>query len=95
VPQVPITENGWLSINIQPWAQIKEVRDAKGVKVPTALSTTPCRLELPPGKYTVVLNNPALGSQSFIVEIRGSQTTIVNEKLKGFDYAKAVDSLGL
>jgi hypothetical protein len=95
IPQVPVAESGWVSINIQPWAQLQEVRDAKGIKVPTALSTTPCRLELPPGKYTLVLKNPALGSQSFIVEVRGSQTTIVNEKFKGFDYAKAVDSLGL
>lgn len=95
IPQVPVAENGWVLINIQPWAQLQDVRDAKGIKVPTALSTTPCRLELPPGKYTLVLKNPSLGSQSFIVEVRGSQTTIVNEKFKGFDYAKAVDSLGL
>ncbi|MCI0444473.1 protein kinase [bacterium] len=95
VPVVPKVENGWVSVNIQPWAQIQEVRDEKGVKVPAPLNTTPCRLELPPGKYTLVLKNPALGSQSFIVEVRGNQTTIVNEKLKGFDYARAVDSLGL
>ena len=95
VPVVPGVENGWVSINIQPWAQIQDVRDAKGVKVPVPLSTTPCRLELPPGKYTLVLKNPGLGSQSFIVEVRNNQTTIVNEKLKGFDYARAVDSLGL
>jgi serine/threonine protein kinase len=94
-PPVPIVENGWVSINIQPWAQIQEVRDEKGVKVPTPLNTTPCRLQLPPGKYTLVLSNPGLGSQSFIVEVRGNQTTIINEKLKGFDYARAVDSLGL
>ncbi len=75
--------------------QIQEVRDEKGVKVPAPLNTTPCRLELPPGKYTLVLNNPGLGSQSFIVEVREKQTTIINEKLKGFDYARAVDSLGL
>ncbi|HEY7160023.1 MAG TPA: hypothetical protein VH815_02135, partial [Acidobacteriota bacterium] len=94
-PPVPVVENGWVSINIQPWAQIEEVRDAKGVKVPTPFSTTPCRIELPPGKYTMLLKNPSLGSQSFIVEVRGNQTTIVNQKLNGFDYARAIDSLGL
>ena len=96
-PVIPISkiENGWVSINIQPWAQIQEVRDEKGVKVPVTLNTTPCRLELPPGKYTLILKNPALGSESFMVEVRGNQTAFVNERLKGFDYARAVDSLGL
>jgi serine/threonine protein kinase len=95
VPVVPKVEKGWVSINIQPWAQIQEVRDEKGVKVPAPLNTTPCRLELPPGKYTIVLKNPRFDAQSFIVEVRGNETTNVNEKLKGFDYARAVDSLGL
>jgi serine/threonine-protein kinase len=95
VPVVPKAENGWVSINVQPWAQIQEVRDEKGIKVPVPLNTTPCRLELPPGRYTIVLKNPRFDTQSFIVEVRGNHTININEKLKGFDNAKAVDSLGL
>ncbi len=94
-PLIPETKLGWVTINIQPWAEIQEVRDEKGVRVPTPLNMTPCRLELPPGKYTILFKNPRFETQPLSVEVHGNETTFINEKLKGFDYARAVDSLGL
>jgi serine/threonine protein kinase len=95
VPVIPETVNGRVAVNIQPWAEIREVRDAKGTRIPTSLSVTPCQLELPPGKYTILVENPRFGKETLVIEIRGNETTIINEKLKGFDHARAVDSLGL
>jgi hypothetical protein len=87
--------NGSVAVNVQPWAEIREVRDSKGTKIPTPLSVTPCQIQLPPGKYTIVVENPRFGKETLAFEIRGNQTTIINEKLEGFDYARAIDSLGL
>jgi serine/threonine-protein kinase len=95
VPVIPQTVNGRVAVNIQPWAEIREIRDSKGTKVPSPFSMTPCSIELPPGKYTILVENPRFGKDTLVVEIRGNETTIVNAKLKGFDYARAVDSLGL
>ncbi len=95
VPVIPESVNGRVAVNVQPWAEIREIRDAKGTKVPNSFSMTPCQIELPPGKYTILIENPRFGKNTLVVEVRGNETIIINEKLEGFDYARAVDSLGL
>lgn len=93
-PPVVKTADGWLTLNIQPWAQVASVRDDKGRDVPTPISITPCRLLLPPGKYTITLTNPQFETKMMQVEIKSQEITRIQDKFKGFDYAKAVDSLG-
>ena len=92
-PDVPPAA-GWLSVNVQPWAEIASIKDQKGQDVPVTVSMTPCRLQLQPGSYTLTLRNPQFETRTVQVEIKSQQITLVQEKLKGFDYARAVESLG-
>ena len=91
----PKIEYGWASLNIQPWAEIKEIRDAKGHFVNLSATSTPCRLQLEPGKYTITFANSQFKPLSIEVEIKANQTTQIKRSLEGFDNAKAIDSLGL
>ncbi len=91
---VPVL-TGWISLNIQPWAEIREVKDGKGNAISSSALITPCKLELPVGKYQIVLANPQYKSLTIDVEIRNNSTTVVKKQMEGFDYARAVDSLDL
>lgn len=92
-PEVTPAE-GWLTVNVQPWAEITSIKDQKGQDMPVAAVMTPCRVQLPPGTYTVILRNPQFETRTVQVEIKSQQTTVIQETLKGFDYARAVESLG-
>lgn len=85
---------GYVSLNVQPWAQIESIKDEKGRDVPIPITVTPCRLLLPAGNYTVTLKNPQYETRVLQVIVKNQETTSIQETLKGFDYAKAVDSLG-
>jgi serine/threonine protein kinase len=93
-PVVPVIY-GWLSLNIQPWAEIREVKDSKGKIVPSNILVTPCKLELPVGKYEITLANPQFKPIVLTVEIRDHATTFIKRKMDGFSYAQAVDALQL
>jgi len=92
----PMTlEQGWLSLNIQPWAEVSEVKDSGGSVVQSPVSVTPCKMKLPVGKYQITLTSPQYRPMILHVEIRKNSTTIVKRTMDGFDYASAVDSLDL
>ena len=93
-PPVPVLK-GWISLNILPWAEIQQVTDEKGNSISSPATTTPCKLELPVGKYQIVLANPQYKTLTLDVEIQNNLTTVVKKKMEGFDYARAVDSLDL
>jgi serine/threonine-protein kinase len=93
-PVVPVV-HGWLSLNIQPWAEIREVKDSKGKIVTSNILVTPCKLELPVGKYEITLANPQFKPLVLTVEIRDQATTFIKRKMDGFSYAQAVDDLQL
>ena len=87
---------GWLSLNIQPWAEIQQIKNENGEAVPLTQTVTPCKLQLAPGKYRLTFYNSQFQNRTELeVLIRSNETTSVNQKMEGFDYAKAVDSLGL
>jgi serine/threonine protein kinase len=86
---------GWVALNIQPWAEIREVKDSSGKIVPSNSLVTPCKLQLPAGKYQITLANPDFKNLILNVEIRDQTTTLVNKKMEGFNYARAVDALEL
>jgi len=51
-----------LGVNAFPWAEVKEIRNAKTgmlVTLPEKI-TTPAAIDLPPGQYVVILENPRL-----------------------------------
>jgi len=94
---VPVTPpaNGWLSLNIQPWAEIRTIKNDEGNVIPSPAGITPCKIQLEEGKYVVTLENSQFQTLVIQVEIQKDQTTLVHRKMAGFDSAKAVDSLGL
>jgi serine/threonine-protein kinase len=95
LPAAAPAVSGWLSLNIQPWAEIKELRNAKGETLTPSSLLTPCKIALQEGKYSITLTNSQFKPLVIQVEIKGNQTTTINGKMEGFHYAKAVDSLGL
>lgn len=95
VQQATLERKGWIMLNPHPWAEITNIQDANGQAVPVAIKTTPCRLQLPEGNYRITLANSNYETKILEVKITADQTTIIQENLKGFDYAKAVRSLGL
>jgi len=96
IPPAAVTVlTGWISLNILPWAEIREVKDEKGNPISSPAMITPCKLELPIGKYQIVLANPQYKNLTLDVEIQNNLTTVVKKKMEGFDYARAVDSLDL
>ena len=86
---------GWVSLNIQPWAEIRSIKNQEGNVIPSPAGITPCKLQLEEGKYEITLENSQFQPLVIQVEIRKDATTLIHRKMKGFDYAKAVDSLGL
>jgi serine/threonine protein kinase len=91
---VPILK-GSVSLNIHPWAEIQEIKDEQGKLHPSPAMTTPCKLDLPVGKYTILLANPQFKPVTLQIEVRSNDITVINKKMEGFDYARAVDSLQL
>ena len=91
---VPLT-NGWISLNIQPWAEIRQIKDEKGKLITPTTIMTPCKLDLPAGKYQITLANPQFKPLTLEVEIQSNSTTFIKRKMEGFDYARAADSLQL
>jgi hypothetical protein len=66
---LPETEEaGWLQFGVRPWAHVS--LDGH------VLGTTPLRvLALPPGTYTIQLDNPGYQPVTRMVEIRAGETT--------------------
>jgi serine/threonine protein kinase len=96
IPPAPVAIlKGWISLNILPWAEIQQVKDQKGNSISPPAIITPCKLELPVGKYQIVLANPQYKTLTLDIEIQNNLTTVVKKKMEGFDYARAVDSLDL
>jgi serine/threonine-protein kinase len=91
---VPVIK-GSVSFNIQPWAEVREIKDAKGNVLSISPTITPCRLELPVGKYIILLANPQYKSKTVEVEVKQNSTSVVTGKMEGFDDARAVESLNL
>lgn len=94
-PPVIETKVGWLALNIQPWAEISELKDEKGRFINPPASLTPCRLELEPGKYEITLSNKQFKTLVLEVEIKRDATTFINRTMQGFDHRDAIESLGL
>jgi serine/threonine protein kinase len=95
-PPAPVAVlQGSVALNIQPWAEIQQIKDDQGNIHNPATIVTPCKLDLPVGKYTIVLANPQFKPMTIEVEIQKDATSVINKKMEGFDYARAVDALRL
>lgn len=92
-PAPPTIVKGSISLNVQPWAEVREMKDEQGNLIPTNALITPCKLDVPAGKYNIVLTNPQYKTLTLQVEVRPNSTTTIKTKLEGFDHARAADSL--
>jgi len=93
--QAPPPPPGFIALNIQPWAEVKEIKDEKGNSATIACSVTPCKIQLPVGTYNISLYNSHYSNIVVHVDVRSNQITLVNQRMEGFDYAKVLESLGL
>lgn len=88
------TPEGYVALNIIPWAELVALNNNEGIDVKQSFFDnkkiiTPQRINLAPGKYTAKLVNPSYNDTLRIkVEIKKNQTTVINKKLPGFDYAQ-------
>jgi serine/threonine-protein kinase len=80
VPITGITAPGTLAVNAFPWAEVREIRRAEnGERVQHARLTTPGVIDLPAGRYEIVLSSPASATAvTRAVEIRSGENVIVN-----------------
>ena len=92
---LPAPALGWLSLNVQPWAEIKEIKNQDGQSVTPPMLLTPCKFQLEKGSYRITLLNSTYKPMIVQVEVKENETTVVNKKMEGFDYANAIDSFGL
>jgi hypothetical protein len=78
---------GVLLLSASPWGDIDKIVDEKGT--PVALDeedrSTPARIDLAPGKYSVTISGPAGKTDTFPVEITAGQRVPVTRNLGGVD----------
>ncbi len=73
----PFVPTGSLVLDAVPWAEVREITDSRGQRVPIGSdSSTPSLLELPEGRYRISLEGPG-GSGPFEVrvDVRAGETT--------------------
>ncbi len=77
--------DGYIAINAVPWGYIRSVRKADGQPVQLeADATTPLRLSVPAGDYSIELHNPNSGQTREVhAKVRSGQSTSVSVNLRG------------
>jgi hypothetical protein len=79
----PITDGrGVLLLSASPWGDLEKIVNDQGKKVDISddKSSTPTRIELPPGKYSVTLAGPN-GKETFVVQIEAGKPTKMQRDL--------------
>jgi serine/threonine-protein kinase len=74
---------GVLLLSATPWGDIDKIvneQDKKAVDLSDEKRSTPTRIDLPPGKYSVTLAGP-LGAQTFEVQIAAGQRNTIHKNL--------------
>jgi len=92
---VPPPPMGYVALTVLPWAEITAVHREDGQAVPLNGKTmTPCRLDLPPGTYTIRLANPDYAEPlELTIMIRDGQTQSIRERMPGYNTAQALSGL--
>jgi predicted Ser/Thr protein kinase len=89
----PSAPQGFVALTMRPWAEVKRVVRTDGSEFQLAQPmTTPCRLALPPGGYTITVENPAYGSQALPVTVTDGSVQEINQAFPKFDAEKAVSA---
>lgn len=81
--------NAQIALNAFPWGEIKEITEVgSGRVVPVAGVVTPATLELAAGTYRLVVEHPAYGEKTEIVELEAGGLREVNLQLTSPDSLK-------
>jgi hypothetical protein len=86
---------GALLLSASPWGDIQTIvsmPDRKPVDLSDEKRSTPTRIDLDPGKYSVTLNGPK-GAQTFDVEIRAGEQVRKTEDLGGVNYSELEEEM--
>jgi serine/threonine protein kinase len=78
-----------VSIDAQPWANIQITGGDLNAKIS---DTTPAVVQLPPGRYTVVFENPRLPTFTQVIDVRSGNTSF-SYPFKQMDPQRLVDQL--
>ncbi len=84
-------DRGALLLSASPWGDLEKIvnaKDQKSVPLTDEMSSTPARIDLPPGKYNITVAGPQ-GSQTVEVSIKAGERTPQHLDFKNLD----VDSL--
>jgi serine/threonine protein kinase len=81
------TGQGALLLSASPWGELEKIvsSDNKAVDLSDDKRSTPTRIDLDPGRYTVTLNGPK-GPETFDVEIKAGEKLGKHETLGAVDY---------
>jgi len=79
-------DRGVLLLSASPWGDIEKIVDEKGMQVDLSEEkrSTPTRIELAPGKYSVTLVGPSK-KETFDVEIAAGRRVPITKDLGGVD----------
>ncbi len=80
--------SGSLIQNVAPWANVDSITrldSDQAISIDQNLST-PCVVQMPPGRYRVRVSNPHFnGTLEFEVNIVAGESSVVHQKLPDFD----------
>ena len=77
---------GAVSLDVSPWAEVKEVRNMQTQKLENfSGQTTPLKLSLPAGDYQVVLAHPSLGNTKLALHVNAGSQQQIRQSFPGFD----------
>ena len=81
-------EPGWVDLRVMPWADLAWIEERSSGRKLAASGSSPQRVELPAGSYTLHLVNPYVGEGIDLqVEVRPGAVTRLHRTLGGFDPA--------
>lgn len=91
---VPAPQPGALLVVATPWGRVASVtEEGSGQSLGAPAAVTPCRLEVPAGRWRVVVRGEDGGEAAVFVEVRAREETRVHVDLPGFDLEAAVRSV--
>ncbi len=89
-------DRGVLLLSASPWGDLEKIvnaRDQKSVPLSDDMSSTPARIDLPPGKYNVTVAGPA-GTQTVEVSIEAGKKTPQHVDFKQVDVDSLINEIG-
>jgi hypothetical protein len=94
-PPIP-ADRGQLLLSASPWGDLEkivDVKDQKSVPLSDEMSSTPARIDLPPGKYNVTVAGPE-GTQTVEVSIVAGKKTPRHVDFKQVDVDSLINEIG-